>query len=124
MKGNNDESVASKSVFKNAVKAARQRMLTGYNAQVNVNKLDNPLMNRQRVKFLKEVYAIMNSDEIVTNPIERLANKKLMAGMTEIERSRYVLEVSREYLEERQFIAENGLTPEKIDELYSSSKAS
>lgn len=124
MKGNNDESVASKSVFKNAVKAARQRMLTGYNAQVNVNKLDTPLMNRQRVKFLKEVYAIMNSDEIVTNPIERLANKKLMANMTDIERSRYVLDISREYLEERKFIIENSLTPEKIDELFSSSKVS
>lgn len=124
MKGNNDESVASKSVFKNAVKAARQRMLTGYNAQVNVNKLDTPLMNRQRVKFLKEVYAIMNSDEIVTNPIERLANKKLMANMTDIERSRYVLDISREYLEERKFIIENSLTPEKIDKLFSSSKVS
>lgn len=124
MKGNNDESVASKSVFKNAVKAARQRMLTGYNAQVNVNKLDTPLMNRQRVKFLKEVYAIMNSDEIVTNPIERLANKKLMANMSEIERSRYVLDISREYLEERKFIIENSLTPDKIDELFSSSKVS
>lgn len=122
--GNNDESVASKSVFKNAVKAARQRMLTGYNAQVNINNLDTPLMNRQRVKFLKEVYAIINSDEIVTNPIERLSNKKLMSNMTDIERSRYVLEISREYLEERQFIIENGLTPEKIDELYNSSKHS
>lgn len=124
MMGNNDESVASKSVFKNAVKAARQRMLTGYSAQVNVNNLDTPLINRQRVKFLKEVYAIINSDEIVTNPIERLANKKLMSNMTDIERSRYVLEISREYLEERQFIIENGLTPEKIDELYNSAKHS
>lgn len=48
-------------------------------------------------EFYKQVEAIMDSDEIVSNPIMRLADKEYMATLSPVDRQTYITKIAAKY---------------------------
>lgn len=48
-------------------------------------------------EFYKQVEAILDSDEIISNPIMRLADKEYMATLSPVDRQTYVTKIAAKY---------------------------
>lgn len=81
-------------------KQAKARIKSGYWTKVKNNKLEQI---KQSSKFDSEMYeivaSIIESDEVVTNPIAKLMKVEYYNSLSEEGKTRYVLELSRKYLE-------------------------
>jgi len=60
--------------------------------------------------FYLKVCELLNSDEVITNPLMRLADETTLAAMTDIARHHYILEISNKYKEMKErYEQENAL---------------
>lgn len=80
-------------------KQAKERIKSGYWAKVKNKKLEKIKESKQFDSEMYEIVAsIIESEEIVTNPIAKLMNKEYYATLSEEAKTRYVLELSGKYL--------------------------
>ena len=95
----------SKPTIKALAKEAKQRMCEGQNPE-NRSMLADLAREEERVYRL--VCRLVESDEIVLDPIARVAQPTLWRTLTGVARERYVLTLSEVYLKMRdRYLREN-----------------
>lgn len=79
---------------------AKERISTGY-WQEEKNIISNKVMTNThtRNEYMYQIVAsIMDSDEVVTNPLDRVMDKEYFNSLDEHGRVKYIMELSREYV--------------------------
>lgn len=89
----------AKSALKTLAKNAKNRLRYGYSAE-NKPVLDSiPSVEKERRRIYERVVEILESEYPITNPIGLLIDEEVYESLSPAERERYVLEISRLYLE-------------------------
>lgn len=85
--------------IQNVAKMAKARIKCGYWNQIKKEKLAIIQEIEQVDNEMYEIVAsIIESDEIVINPISKLMDEKYYAGLSDEGKNRYVLELANKYL--------------------------
>lgn len=82
-------------------KLAKARLKNG-NYNRNQNKQFTDLKGSYQIIDLQKVIEIVESDEIIENPIHRLIDKKHYEALSDTAKQRYILEVARSYIKLKQ----------------------
>ena len=79
---------------------AKGRIKTGYwQQECNLMTSVDGGIDTESDKAMYEIVAsIMESDEIITNPLSKLVDKDLYNSLSDEAKSRYMLELSRQYV--------------------------
>lgn len=87
----------SNSTLREIAKQAKARLKSG-NYYANQSKRYTELNDCSRLIDINKVIEIVESDEIIDNPIQRLIDKKYYESLTDISKQRYILNVAESYL--------------------------
>ena len=89
----------AKSTLKLMAKNAKNRLRFGYEKEAPVIVDSIPSVEKEKKRIYEKVIEIVNSEEPITNPIGLLIDEVVYAKLSPSERERYVLELSRIYIE-------------------------
>ena len=79
-------------------KQAKNRIKSGYyNREKRSNQ--NFSTNPRSAEMYEIVASIMDSEEVVINPLEKVMDKEYYNSLDDMARSRYILELSKQYIE-------------------------
>ena len=89
----------TKSTLKLMAKNAKNRLRYGYEKETELNLSSIPSVEKEKRRIYEKVVEIVNSDAPITNPIGVLIDESVYSKLSPSERERYVLELSRLYIE-------------------------
>lgn len=79
-------------------KQAKNRIKSGYYNREKRNN-QNFNTNPRSAEMYEIVASIMDSEEVVINPLEKVMDKEYYNSLDDMARSRYILELSKQYIE-------------------------
>lgn len=101
----------AKATIQSMAKLAKERIKSGYWQEIKQKSL---IRDKSMQKFDKNMYelvaSIVESEEIVTNPLDKLMDKDYFNSLDQKGKSRYVLQLSTKYLEMIDIYKKNNAT--------------
>lgn len=87
-----------KSVIKQLAANAKYRMKNGYFQEEEHDKSILPSMEKEEKRVYSKMLEMSEEDTIIFNPLGRLVDHNVFDKLSEIQKERYILELSNIYL--------------------------